>query len=48
MMTYADWIVDIGPHAGLAGGKVLYSGEPAGIMNINESLTGKHLQRYTK
>ncbi|ARQ05795.1 ATP-binding cassette domain-containing protein [Macrococcoides canis] len=48
MMTYADWIVDIGPHAGLAGGKVLYSGEPAGIMDINESLTGKHLQRYTK
>ncbi|MEE1107203.1 MAG: excinuclease ABC subunit UvrA [Macrococcus canis] len=48
MMTYADWIVDIGPHAGLAGGKVLYSGEPAGIININESLTGKHLQRYTK
>lgn len=48
IIKIADYCVDIGPHAGLAGGKVLYSGEPAGITNINESLTGKHLQRYTK
>lgn len=48
MMTYADWIVDIGPYAGFAGGKVLYSGLPKGILQVEGSLTGKHLSRYIK
>lgn len=46
MMTYADWIIDIGPHAGLDGGKVLYSGVPEEIIHKKTSLTGKHLLRY--
>ena len=46
MMTYADWIIDIGPRAGLGGGKVLYSGVPEEIIHKKTSLTGKHLLRY--
>ncbi len=46
MMTYADWIIDIGPRAGLGGGKVLYSGVPEEIIHEKTSLTGKHLLRY--
>lgn len=46
MMTYADWIIDIGPRAGLGGGKVLYSGVPKEIVHEETSLTGKHLLRY--
>ncbi|WP_437790240.1 ATP-binding cassette domain-containing protein [Macrococcoides caseolyticum] len=46
MMTYADWIIDIGPRAGLSGGKVLYSGVPEEIIHKKTSLTGKHLLRY--
>lgn len=46
MMTYADWIIDIGPRAGLGGGKVLYSGVPKEIVHEEASLTGKHLLRY--
>lgn len=46
MMTYADWIIDIGPRAGLGGGKVLYSGVPEEIIHEKKSLTGKHLLRY--
>lgn len=46
MMTYADWIIDIGPRAGLSGGKVLYSGIPEEIIHKKTSLTGKHLLRY--
>ncbi|RAI78799.1 excinuclease ABC subunit UvrA [Macrococcoides caseolyticum subsp. hominis] len=46
MMTYADWIIDIGPRAGLGGGKVLYSGVPKEIIHEKTSLTGKHLLRY--
>ena len=46
MMTHADWLIDIGPGAGKAGGRVLYSGPPKGIFEVKESLTGKHLKRY--
>ncbi|HEX2959332.1 MAG TPA: excinuclease ABC subunit UvrA [Chitinispirillaceae bacterium] len=37
-----EWIVDMGPHAGKFGGKVVYSGEPEGL-SVTESLTGKFL-----
>ncbi|GAA2520830.1 ATP-binding cassette domain-containing protein [Winogradskya humida] len=39
----ADWIVDIGPGAGEAGGRVLYSGPVAGLEQVPESATGTHL-----
>lgn len=39
----ADWIVDIGPGAGKAGGRVLYSGPVAGLENVSESPTSRHL-----
>ena len=39
----ADWIVDVGPGAGTNGGRVLYSGPPAGLADIAESQTRVHL-----
>lgn len=48
IMTYADWIIDIGPFAGEKGGQLLYQGEPQGLLQINASLTAKHLKRYTE
>ncbi|RYB95151.1 excinuclease ABC subunit A [Nocardioides oleivorans] len=39
----ADWIVDIGPGAGEAGGQVLYSGPVAGLEEVEDSVTGAHL-----
>ncbi|QYA44845.1 excinuclease ABC subunit UvrA [Macrococcoides bohemicum] len=48
MMTYADWMIDIGPRAGLDGGKILYSGVPKEIIYEENSLTGKHLLRYVE
>ncbi len=35
----ADWIVDVGPGAGEAGGEVLYSGTVDGLAGIPESVT---------
>ncbi|KQS56918.1 ABC transporter [Geodermatophilus sp. Leaf369] len=35
----ADWIVDVGPHAGVHGGRVLYSGPVAGLSDVEESVT---------
>lgn len=30
------------------GGKILYSGEPKGLLEIEESVTAKHLNRYVE
>ena len=46
MMTQADWFIDIGPYAGDKGGQLLYSGEPKGLLDIDQSVTAKHLKRY--
>lgn len=39
----ADWIIDLGPEAGDAGGNLVYAGIPAGIKKIKESYTAKYL-----
>ena len=39
----ADWIVDIGPGAGVNGGKVVHSGSYEGLLANTESLTGDYL-----
>lgn len=39
----ADWIVDVGPRAGEHGGRVLYSGPVAGLADVWESATARHL-----
>ncbi|WP_415364011.1 Excinuclease ABC subunit A [Mammaliicoccus lentus] len=46
MMTHADWIIDVGPGAGMNGGHILYSGPPQGILDEDDSFTAKHLKRY--
>lgn len=35
----ADWVVDVGPKAGEAGGSVLYSGAVAGLADVEASVT---------
>ncbi len=42
-MRAADWIVDIGPGAGVHGGEVVCSGTPADICACEQSLTGQYL-----
>ncbi len=39
----ADWIVDVGPGAGEHGGRILYSGPPAGLAAVPESHTARYL-----
>src|SRR5699024_651675 len=39
----ADWIVDIGPLAGEHGGRIVHSGDFAGLLTASESLTGDYL-----
>jgi excinuclease UvrABC ATPase subunit len=46
VMAHADWIIDIGPGAGHAGGKVVFEGTPADIIADRSTLTGQHLAAY--
>jgi excinuclease ABC subunit A len=39
----ADWIVDVGPAAGELGGRILYSGPPNGLREIETSQTRHYL-----
>ncbi len=47
-MRAADWIVDIGPGAGVHGGEVVASGTPEDIMACERSLTGLYLSGKKK
>ncbi len=43
VVRQADWIVDVGPAAGEQGGHVLYSGPPAGLAQVESSVTRRYL-----
>ncbi|MCQ2488536.1 MAG: excinuclease ABC subunit UvrA [Clostridia bacterium] len=47
-MRAADFIVDIGPGAGVNGGKVVCAGTPKEVMACKESLTGQYLSGKRK
>jgi excinuclease ABC subunit A len=38
-----DWVIDLGPEAGDAGGNLVYAGIPAGLKKIKESYTGRYI-----
>lgn len=39
----ADWIVDIGPGAGIHGGRIVFSGDLKDILKCKNSITGRYL-----
>jgi excinuclease ABC subunit A len=43
VVRQADWIVDVGPDAGVHGGEVLYSGPLEGLRKVRESRTRRFL-----
>ncbi len=43
VMRAADYVVDMGPGSGAAGGRVVYAGAPEGMLASAESLTGAYL-----
>lgn len=47
-MWAADHIVDIGPGAGVHGGKVVFNGKVQDIVNCKESITGQYLSGRKK
>lgn len=46
VMAHADWIIDLGPGAGHDGGKIVFEGTPAELVETRKTLTGRHLADY--
>lgn len=47
-MNEADYIVDVGPGAGIHGGSIVFAGTPQEIKECEESITGKYLSGKLK
>jgi len=43
VIRHADWVVDVGPKAGVHGGEIVYSGPVAGLRGVSESSTAQYL-----
>ena len=43
VIKVADWVIDMGPEAGVDGGTVVYAGIPKGLSKCKASQTGKYL-----
>jgi excinuclease ABC subunit A len=45
VLKTADWIIDLGPDGGAAGGELVATGTPEHVATVPASLTGQHLAR---
>ncbi|NGP87078.1 ATP-binding cassette domain-containing protein [Fodinibius halophilus] len=41
----ADWVIDLGPEGGAAGGQILFEGTPAQLLDSQESITATFLRK---
>ncbi len=48
LVAQSDWVLDIGPGAGEAGGKVVAQGTPAQVATVSESRTAPYLRAALK
>ena len=44
LIKRADWVIDLGPEAGAAGGRVVVQGTPEEVAECGESVTGRFLR----
>jgi excinuclease ABC subunit A len=44
LIQAADWIIDLGPEGGEAGGRIVAQGTPETIAGVSDSYTGKYLK----
>ncbi|HWW40962.1 excinuclease ABC subunit UvrA [Pedobacter sp.] len=47
IIAHADWVIDLGPGAGNAGGRVMFQGSVKDLLNSKKSLTANYLQNRT-
>ncbi|MCO1658452.1 ATP-binding cassette domain-containing protein [Pseudonocardia humida] len=46
VIAHADWVIDLGPDGGDAGGRIVFEGTPAALTTAPGSFTGEHLARH--
>ena len=46
VMAHADWLIDVGPGAGHDGGRIVFTGTPADLVESSPTLTAEHLREY--
>ena len=45
MVKCADWVIDLGPEGGEAGGRIIAAGTPETVAACPESITGQMLKK---
>ena len=48
LIKVADYIIDLGPEGGDAGGQIIATGTPREISQNSKSYTGQYLKQYFK
>ncbi|MEU2255258.1 excinuclease ABC subunit UvrA [Nocardia xishanensis] len=46
VVAHSDWVIDLGPDGGKDGGRIVFTGTPADLMDHPTSLTGEYLRKY--
>ncbi len=46
VISAADWLIDLGPEGGDAGGDVVATGSPDSVIGVEQSHTGRELAAY--
>ena len=45
LIKQADWIIDMGPGGGKAGGEICFQGTPLELIKTKKNKTGKYLKK---
>lgn len=45
VMKQADWIIDVGPDGGTAGGEIVFAGTPMQMAQTGETITAQYLRK---
>jgi excinuclease ABC subunit A len=45
VIAHADWVIDLGPEGGGAGGQLIAEGTPEAVARVKKSYTGQYLAR---
>ena len=45
VMKQADWLIDVGPDGGTAGGQVVFTGTPKDMAETAQTITAEYLRK---
>ena len=45
VMKQADWLIDVGPDGGTAGGEIVFTGTPREMVETGDTITAEYLRK---